>query len=482
MAASSYGYDAMNRITTIVHRSAANNVLAQESLTYDTTGRITGITDFGGTTVYAYDGLDQLIGADHSAPGLSDEAYQYDANGNRQSSASPGQGYVTGADNRLLSDGSFTYSYDGKGSLIRRTAIATGVIREFTWDDRGRLVEIDDRALLGGPATQTIRFGYDAFNRRISKSVDPDGAGAAAPHTDYFSYDGANVILEFRDADGAAGPAAPAMIARNLFGPGADHLLAREDAAGAVRWTLSDHQGSVRDVVDNGGTVVNHITYDSFGKVVAQTDQSQSSRYLFAGREYDQESGDYYNRSRYYDPNIGRFLSQDPIGFLGRDLNLYRYVGNNPVQFRDPNGLAPNINLLSSSQAPAASALPSSSVVPVIDMTVGEFTVVGHGNQAGDGIVIYETDKSGNIVKDSDGSIKIKETLDADKVAELISKDPKYRKGQKVRLFVCNSGKKLAGDVAKKLDAKVTGPNGEIKIVQGVDRAIPDPGVTWITK
>ncbi|MEB3215344.1 MAG: RHS repeat-associated core domain-containing protein [Nostocales cyanobacterium 94392] len=81
------------------------------------------------------------------------------------------------------------------------------------------------------------------------------------------------------------------------------------------------------------------INYDSFGEILGQTNSSVGDRFTFAGREFDSETGLYYNRARYYDANLGRFISQDPIGFAGEDANLYRYVGNDPVNATDPSGL-----------------------------------------------------------------------------------------------------------------------------------------------
>jgi len=117
-------------------------------------------------------------------------------------------------------------------------------------------------------------------------------------------------------------------------------LLAQEDAAGNVQWFLADHEGSVRDVVglvSGNWQVVSHITYTSFGAVI--THSGDVPRFAFAGRELDGETDLYYNRHRYYDAGTGRFLSEDPSGFGGGDDNLYRYVGNSPLNFRDPMGL-----------------------------------------------------------------------------------------------------------------------------------------------
>ena len=89
---------------------------------------------------------------------------------------------------------------------------------------------------------------------------------------------------------------------------------------------------------DAAGFVVNSYEYDSYGRIEASI-EGIANPFTYTGREQDPESGLYYYRARYYDPEIGRFLSEDPIGFTARDLNLYRYVGNNPVKFVDPDGL-----------------------------------------------------------------------------------------------------------------------------------------------
>jgi RHS repeat-associated protein len=90
-------------------------------------------------------------------------------------------------------------------------------------------------------------------------------------------------------------------------------------------------------LVDNDGNSVNHFVYDSFGNVVSESD-TVLSRYLFTGREWDDESGLQYNRARYYDPEAGRFIGEDPIGFSAGTANLYGYVENNPINAVDPFG------------------------------------------------------------------------------------------------------------------------------------------------
>jgi RHS repeat-associated protein len=84
-------------------------------------------------------------------------------------------------------------------------------------------------------------------------------------------------------------------------------------------------------VVDGDGNVVNHITYDSFGQITAETNPDIDFRFSYTGREFDSQTGQYFYRARYYDPTTGQFINEDSIGFAGGDSNLYRYVNNSPT-------------------------------------------------------------------------------------------------------------------------------------------------------
>ncbi len=341
VAESSYHYDTLNRIRNLTHSNTLGTISFFD-FEYDDASQITALTDVDGRTDYTYDNRSQLIGADHADATNPDEGYTYDANGNRLDSHLHGNGYVTGPANTLLSDGTFTYDYDDEGNTIRRMNIATGEVREFTYDHRNRLVRVTDRVGEGGVVTQEVEFTYDALNRRIAKMVDADGAGAALPRATHFVYDREDVILDFVDVDDT-GPSTPVLAARYLHGPGVDMVLAQENYDGAgnstsVLWLLTDHLGTTRDLVDSSGGVVNHLTYDSFGKVIAQTEPSGNTRYLYTGREFDPEIDLYHYRARTYDATLGRFAQRDPIGFKG-GWNLYEYVHSAPTMFLDPSGL-----------------------------------------------------------------------------------------------------------------------------------------------
>jgi len=100
---------------------------------------------------------------------------------------------------------------------------------------------------------------------------------------------------------------------------------------------IKDHLGSIMKVIREYGTAENEYIYDSFGNIIYQSGTLTNQR-LYTSRFYDSESRLYYYRARYYDPETGRFLSEDPIGFLG-GVNLYLYVLNNSVNFVDPYGM-----------------------------------------------------------------------------------------------------------------------------------------------
>ncbi len=93
-------------------------------------------------------------------------------------------------------------------------------------------------------------------------------------------------------------------------------------------------------ITDDQGDIVQRYSYEAFGQLTYVLDPTFDNFYTYTGREYDKETGLYYYRARYYDAMEGRFISKDPIGFAGGDVNLYNYVGGNPINYVDPSGLA----------------------------------------------------------------------------------------------------------------------------------------------
>src|SRR5690606_27852821 len=130
-----------------------------------------------------------------------------------------------------------------------------------------------------------------------------------------------------------------------LHGPAVDQLFSDESAVDGLLWSLADRQGTVTDWleyddVSDQTTVYDHVEYDSFGNKVSQTNSGHTITLGgYTGRWHDPETGLTNHRARW--TQNGRWLSEDPIGFDGGDVNLRRYVGNSPTSATDPSGLAP---------------------------------------------------------------------------------------------------------------------------------------------
>ena len=102
-----------------------------------------------------------------------------------------------------------------------------------------------------------------------------------------------------------------------------------------MRWTLSDYQGTVRDLMNNAGVAIDRRTFDTFGRLRSDSNSAIDELFGYTGQEYDAAVDLYYYNARWYDADTGRFLSQDPAK---DDINPYRYVGNNAPSATDPSG------------------------------------------------------------------------------------------------------------------------------------------------
>jgi RHS repeat-associated protein len=198
-----------------------------------------------------------------------------------------------------------------------------------------------------GTTTKQVNFVYDALNRRIEKRVDLDGSGPNPATIERFIYDRDHIKLVFSGTN--------TLIRRYLHGPAIDQVLADETNTSQVFWALSDHQGTVRDWITNTGTIQKHIRYNSFGQITTQSGIF-NNRFWYTGREWDSEIGLYYYRARYYDPGVGRFIGEDPLGLGGADANLYRYVHNFVPNGIDPFGENLVIPILEKRQSDLAEA------------------------------------------------------------------------------------------------------------------------------
>lgn len=146
-----------------------------------------------------------------------------------------------------------------------------------------------------------------------------------------YLYDGRDLVEEV-DSSGNA-------LARYTQGLSLDEPLA-ELRSSVTSYYEQDGIGSVSALSNYSGALASTYTYDAFGGLAASTG-TLTNPFRYTGREFDSETGIYQYRARYYDTSIGRFISQDPIGFRG-GANFYRYVFNSPTGLVDPWGLAPN--------------------------------------------------------------------------------------------------------------------------------------------
>ncbi len=352
---SDLGYNNRGLPDALLLRSGATTIRNQ-AYTYDAIGNIDSLSDALADLSYQYDETEQLSAV--LASGMAIETYQYDLAGNRQVSHLSAS-HSHDAVNRLLSDANATYSYDDAGNLGTRNETASGDITSYTYDAQEQLIQID-RA-----DGTVVSYRYDGLGRRIEKDID----GTVSR----FVYDNQDLLAEYDAAD--------AVLARYSHGPLVDQPLQMQ-RGGAVHYLHADRLGSITQLSDDAGAVVSSYAYDAFGQTATAT-ETVISPFGYTGRERDTESQLIYYRARYYDPLSGRFTTQDPIGFAGFDQNLYRYVGNNPMNRTDPSGnFAPLIAAcvrggLVGAATGAAAAAAAEALTGGCDKDVGRAALIG---------------------------------------------------------------------------------------------------------
>ncbi|MGK5497899.1 RHS repeat-associated core domain-containing protein [Streptomyces sp. URMC 125] len=270
----------------------------------DDTGTVTGLT-------YAHDGTtvgDLVYGRDSRGlqTGLTGSLAKVTL-------PAPEAGAVFDDANRLTALGGRSFTYDADGRL------KSDELRDYTWNARGRLTSLTGT---GDSNDLSASFGYDPLGGRTERTVDGS--------TTKFLTDGTNPLAEL-DATGT--PAA------TVTTSGLDQFLTRTEN-GTTQLYLTDALGTVVGLADADGTIATTYAYDPYGQPTASGEPS-TNRHTFTGRE-DDGTGLLYYRNRYYDPQTGRFLSEDPIGHAGGP-NLYQYALSSPTTYTDPTGNSPVI-------------------------------------------------------------------------------------------------------------------------------------------
>ncbi|MGG0940322.1 RHS repeat-associated core domain-containing protein [Brevibacillus centrosporus] len=245
-------------------------------------GNVTGIQRNGTSYSYEYDKVDRLT--KETSP-VTTNQYSYDGRGNR--SAFEGK--------KTKENGSVTYTFDERNRLRGTANAKTGDSSDYTYYGDGlRATKVEN-------GTETK---YVYLNGKVIEELDAAG----------------NVQ------------------ARNIWG---NELLFRHDyASGKGGYYGYNSHGDVVSVTNGNGYDLNSYEYDTWGNIAAQT-EGMSNPFKYSGEIYDDKTGLYYLRARYYDPRVGRFISEDT--YKGQvdnplSLNRYTYTHNNPLRYFDPTG------------------------------------------------------------------------------------------------------------------------------------------------
>jgi RHS repeat-associated protein len=314
-----YDFDLTDAVTAIRENGATSGVGVLASYAYDNLGRRTSVTRGNGVvTSYDYDAagrLEELV--QDLASTSADQTLNFTYNAASQSITEtgsnsayvwpqPAMGYANYAANGLnqyTDVGGSSVSYDGRGNLT---------------------------------ATGSATYAYDVYNRLTGANTatlayDPTGRlyeTVASSVTTRFQYDGVDMIAEYN--------ASATLLRRYVQGPGIDEPIVWYEGSGTSdrRFLAQDQLGSVISVSDSAGASLNINTYDEYGVPAS----SNEGRFQYTGQIWLPEAGLYHYRARAYAPTLGRFLQSDPILYAG-GMNIYGYVGGDPINGTDPFGL-----------------------------------------------------------------------------------------------------------------------------------------------
>lgn len=300
--------------------TTGGNPLYSFSHTYDALGRISRKSETFGAKTVVYDYTYDLVGrlAAVAVDGAVISSYTYDSNSNRLS-ATTVNGTVAGTyddQDRLLTYGEASYTYTANGELTSKTA--NGQTTSYIYDELGNLLAVTL------PNGTQIDYVIDGQNRRIGKRVN-------GTLVQGFLYDGQ--LAPVAELDGSGNIVSRFIYATHVNVP--DYMVRN----GVTYRIITDHLGSPRLVIDTTtGVIVQRMDFDAWGNVQQDTNPGFHP-FGFAGGLYDRETGFVRFGERDYNPIIGRWTTKDPIGFAGDALDLYSYVGGDPISYSDPYGL-----------------------------------------------------------------------------------------------------------------------------------------------
>ncbi|HAZ13275.1 MAG: hypothetical protein A2X86_08065 [Bdellovibrionales bacterium GWA2_49_15] len=342
-------FDATSFVKSIVHKKRLNaEVLARHDYSRDSIGNKTEIRSLLGTQSLSFDKNNQLTENIHGELGLT-ENFDFDEIGNRTEDNSGTYTYDP-TKQRLQEDARFTYLFDDNGNMAGKISKTNpNLVYQFTHNSENRLThyqEFDNNVI-----QKEAFYLYGATGLRIEKRV-VDHVNSANSFTRRYLYDGQEIVVETDETNQKLAIYTQSTLRTD------DTLSVDITARGQLKglatragtfYFLKDSLGTITDLVDEAGPLVQHYVYSSFGNLEKITDASGNTiapvlkpYFAFANRELDDETGLIYVRVRTYDPTLGQFIQRDPyFGNLNAPrtfINKYIYPMNNPLRYVDPSG------------------------------------------------------------------------------------------------------------------------------------------------
>jgi len=344
---SSMSFDSTNFLTNLTHVNNSGTVINSFEYVRDALGNRIQIRTPAGNFNYSYDQNSQLTSS--QSPEVGVESFTYDPLGNRITDQSGNYIYDSKAQ-RLVEDYQYFYNFDDNGNLSSKVTKDLSRTENYTHDSQNRMIEF--AVFEGTTKTKEVKYFYDALGRRIRKeSVDLQNS---TTKTINFLYDGNEVIAKADDSNQVLVSFTHSSLRTD--DPLAMHVTAAGVQAGIAQssgdiFYAKDTQGSVIDLLNSNGLVVQHYVYSAFGKILSIIDGNGNDvtdapliqpLHTFTGKIYDVESGLIHFFARMYDPNLGRFIQIDPD--QGKNNNpltfgsKYIYSLNDPINRVDPLG------------------------------------------------------------------------------------------------------------------------------------------------